>query len=333
MTILVIGDLHYKISNRTQTEQFEKQVYELLSQKDCAIEHVMILGDVLHNHERLDTMVLNRVIDFVSKVSSQCHTTILVGNHDMVNNQVFCDKDGHWLNVLKHWKNVTIIDIPTAQDIMGFRVLSVPYVYPGRFGEALEKFNLDPKDFDFVFAHQEFRGALMGAIESKIGDDYTWNTPCISGHVHKYQSINNVLYTGSAFEHSFGSAKCFLFLINRDKNIVKIKSNVVGKTVINTRIENGKVNVKIPEGSTPSLFKCIINVEKVEDFHKWSNTEEAKLICKHFTTSYNLLEKQGYIASGHKTHNDLIATFKEQVANKFPEYNDRVDRLIQKVGN
>ena len=38
-------------------------------------------------------------------------TYILVGNHDMINNQQFLT-DNHWMNGLKQWDNIVIVDHP-----------------------------------------------------------------------------------------------------------------------------------------------------------------------------------------------------------------------------
>jgi flavodoxin len=236
--ILIIGDLHFKHDNIEQCAQFVDQVKELLPRTS----HVIILGDVLHYHERLHTSTLNRFFNFLKIINKP--TIILVGNHDMINNQVFCDADGHWMNILKEWKNITIVDYPQYLKIENITFLAAPYVYPGRLAEAFELFGVKPNNADYCLLHQEIKGCKMGAIESSDGDEYTWSTPCFSGHVHDKQQVGNVLYVGSAFEHSFGSKKCFLILLNpKTKTIEHVPSKVVGKRTVHLSLLNCQVTI------------------------------------------------------------------------------------------
>lgn len=69
-----------------------------------------------------------------------------------------------------------------------------------------DKFEDKIKDIDFIFAHQEIRGAKMGAIISVDGDfwDPTWPLT-ITGHLHDYQTPQkNILYVGTPIQHTYG---------------------------------------------------------------------------------------------------------------------------------
>jgi hypothetical protein len=87
-------------------------------------------------------------------------------------------------------------------------VLFVPYVAPGRFIEALNTSSFDYTHALCIFAHQEFRGCNMGAIQSVEGDMWDEKYPqVISGHIHKNQTVgNNIYYPGSAMQHAFGES-------------------------------------------------------------------------------------------------------------------------------
>ena len=76
------------------------------------------------------------------------------------------------------------------------KFLFVPYVPPGRFVEALETYkNINWKDVDCIFAHQEFYGCKMGAILSEEGDKWESKWPLVvSGHIHSRQWINKNIY-------------------------------------------------------------------------------------------------------------------------------------------
>ena len=54
-------------------------------------------------------------------------TYILVGNHDLINNQQFLSTN-HWMNALKDWPNIFIVDKPTTlsnKSKIIFNVLSI----------------------------------------------------------------------------------------------------------------------------------------------------------------------------------------------------------------
>ena len=65
----------------------------------------------MHYHERIFTQALNKTLEVVTTLLNYAPVDILVGNHDMINNQQFLTSN-HWLNVLAGYKNVTVIDKP-----------------------------------------------------------------------------------------------------------------------------------------------------------------------------------------------------------------------------
>ena len=314
MSILIVGDLHFQIQNFIQVEQFCIQIYELLKKDN--IVHVIFLGDILHCHDKLDTIVLNYVLNFFNNIVKICNITVLVGNHDMINNTNYCNPQGHWMNCLKLNDKIKIVDVPMALDICGLKFLGMPYVYVGRFNEALNDYNFNPNDFDFCLAHQEFKDCKMGAFNSTKGDEYNFNTLCISGHIHNYQKYNNILYTGSAFEHSFGSSKCFLFLINvKSKEIEKIDSIVESKNIFYKKLkfENEKFvlnsKLKMPS-SGKKLNKLVIEVESLQNFKEWLIGEEGKLVEKNYIITYKFIEsneKENY--KNFQKKNDVLDNF------------------------
>lgn len=304
MSILIIGDLHFKINNFNQIEQFTSQVYDLLKPPGERnykykinienIKHVIFLGDILHNHEKLDTVVLNKVVNFFFKIVEYCPISILVGNHDMINNTNFCNPDGHWLNCLKLNPKIKIVDIPMVLKICNIDFLAVPYVFPGRFKEALDKFGFNPDNFDFCLAHQEFKKCKMGSFESEIGDEYNFDTKCISGHIHNYQEYGNIIYTGSAFEHSFGSDKCWLFVLNIEKkDLLKIESRVDSKKIFYCKLKKNDQNyfldtkLKIPS-SGKKLNKINLKIDNIQEYKHWLETDLGKEIVKNYTIQFVL---------------------------------------------
>lgn len=117
--------------------------------------------------------------------------------------------ENHWMNGMKEWKNTVIVDKVISEIINGEKLVFIPYVYPGRFEEALNTCKEDWRDASVIFAHQEFAGCKMGAIVSVEGDKWPLENPyVISGHIHSRQRPQkNIYYTGSAMQHAFGESE------------------------------------------------------------------------------------------------------------------------------
>ncbi len=113
------------------------------------------------------------------------------------------------MNSMKQWENVVIVDTVLEYTHNKCKFIFVPYVYPGRFQEALDTRPDWKLNLICIFAHQEFRGCKMGAIISEDGDKWPLEYPqVISGHIHMRQKPQeNVYYSGSAMQHAFGESE------------------------------------------------------------------------------------------------------------------------------
>jgi len=196
-TVLFIGDIHIKFGN---LKDLEKLKNVMLQMKD--ISFIVVAGDLLDTHEKIHSQLMNYAYEFIKSLRTIADVYVLVGNHDYINNQQFLTTN-HWMNGMKEWNRVYVVDYPL---FIENKYLLVPYVPPGRFVEALNKIN-NWKNADCIFAHQEIKNCKMGCIKSIDGDEWDVTWPMlISGHIHERQQIGlNVLYPGSALNHAFGS--------------------------------------------------------------------------------------------------------------------------------
>ncbi len=246
MKILFIGDPHIRVENFVAIDRLVEVV-----QNQCSdVNLIVVAGDVLHYHERLHTLALNKAIDFLTSLGKLARVVCLVGNHDMINNQQFLSHN-HWMH---HYKdkipNVDIVECPLSYEMEGARFVCVPYVFPGRFVEALESTQCHVGDkfhwseSDIIFAHQEFKGCRMGAIVSDDGDEWNPEWPqVISGHIHDYQKPqSNVFYPGTPMQHSFGDkgGNIVLRVDINDGNVhfEEIVTDVEKKKTIYTSVED-----------------------------------------------------------------------------------------------
>jgi DNA repair exonuclease SbcCD nuclease subunit len=219
LTALCIGDVHIQTSNVIQTREFIIKLKKLLTSSDSNdIDIVILMGDILHSHERLHTIAFNYANELFTMISELKKTYILVGNHDLINNSQFLTSN-HWMNCFKGRENITIVDDIKNISHNGVKITLCPFVPDGRFIEALKSPPSDNlwESSECIFAHQLFDGAKMGAIVAEGVEKWDEKYPLvISGHIHDKQRVQpNLYYTGSSVQHAFGESS--------DKTLLKIK--------------------------------------------------------------------------------------------------------------
>lgn len=206
LTALIIGDPHFKVSNSRETALMVKAIVQVALETHPDI--IVVEGDTLDRHESIHVSPLCRAIDFLAGLMEIAPVYLLIGNHDLKNNRQFLS-DEHPFRALKYWgPRMTVIDITTPITLRDKLFIFVPYVPPGRFIEALNRCE-HWQSSTCIFAHQEFRGAKMGAITSVEGDIWDLTYPyVITGHIHDYQEPQvNILYTGTPIQHGFGDTQ------------------------------------------------------------------------------------------------------------------------------
>jgi DNA repair exonuclease SbcCD nuclease subunit len=276
MKILFIGDPHIKTDNHEEIDILISELKKICESN--TIDQIIIGGDLMHYHERIFTQALNKSLEFVAFLATFAPVHVLVGNHDMINNQQFLTSH-HWLNVFSQYKNVKIVDKPIVlkeKKDPTFTFLMCPYVYPGRFIEAIETVSKDWKTYNVIFAHQEFKGCKMGAIVSKDGDEWGEDFPqVISGHIHDNQTPQkNIYYPGSPLQHAFGDTdKRVVCIIDEKGVITNIDLDVPKKTIIKKTVSDlSKVNMtdlhshlKIKLTATPEEFKAFKQTQQYKE--------------------------------------------------------------------
>jgi DNA repair exonuclease SbcCD nuclease subunit len=222
MKILAIGDLHCKVSTIFRFDEAANKIEQSIIQTSPDL--IVILGDIANDHEKIHATCMNRIRGFFDKLLCfQIPIYYIVGNHDMINNSVWLDPNANTIQPIAP-ADLNVVDSPIHRDIMGVKVGFCPYVYPGRFLEALDTLNTEPKSLDIIFAHQEFFGAQLGAIPSTIGDKWPEDYPLVvSGHIHDHSWLQrNILYVGAPMQHGYAEKPgktISLIEVSEDKQI------------------------------------------------------------------------------------------------------------------
>jgi DNA repair exonuclease SbcCD nuclease subunit len=277
-TVLFIGDPHFQVSNLQDVNIFIPEVVKLAKERKPDI--ILVAGDLLHTHERLHTTVLNKAYEFIDEMRKITRTYVLVGNHDYISNTQFLSTN-HWMNSLKEWDGVEIVDSVVDMTHNGNRFVMVPYVYPGRFKEAIATKTDNVDSAACIFAHQEFKGCKMGAIVSEHGDEWGIDMPLVvSGHIHsKQRPQSNVYYPGTPMQIAFGESEdnivpLFTFKGGKlDGDAEEIRLNLPGKSIIYMDADSLKEYLPPPTGDKvritlsgePSDFKSLRQTKKYKD--------------------------------------------------------------------
>lgn len=300
MNILFIGDPHIRPDNTEEVDILIHEIERVCRDASRPFDMIVIGGDVMHYHERVFTPALNKALEFIDKMRTIAPTYVLVGNHDAINNSIFLTEH-HWMNALKKWENVYIVD----NIIVKGDIILCPYVPPGRLIEAIE--TSLPRDEwvnkKIIFAHQEIKGCRMGAIMSEHGDEWKDKYPVlISGHIHDHQKVGeNVYYPGTPLQHSFGDSDVRVvtsIVINNDNDYddikpvflplrvpVKkiVKSTLKDLTTFLSKMENVDKNIKVKLDTTTVEFSAFKQTTQYKDLVK----QGVKFQLKPQTKKYN----------------------------------------------
>ena len=212
--VLAIGDPHFKVDNMEESQHFYHQVERWLLHHP--VDFIVILGDILHSHEKIYTFALNMAVKFIKMCSNFAETYCIVGNHDATSNTIYCS-DNHWLHVfhsVESKNRIHVVDKPVVVDfdeeLKDSLFVCCPYVSDGRFMEMLDEFvHADVyENSKVIFAHQLFNGGKMGAIVAENVEEWNKNLPLvISGHLHdRHTPQPNLHYAGSSQQLAFSES-------------------------------------------------------------------------------------------------------------------------------
>ncbi len=268
--VICIGDPHFMNSNINEMKIFTTKFHDLV--KEIKPDLIVNLGDTLNDHGKSDSYPAEMCRKFHKPLPKIAPLAIIIGNHDLIDNQAFLSK-WHHLGAYKQWDNTIVADKVRTLNIKGNKFVFVPYVYKGRFMEALNTLPDSLVDTRTIFAHQEFKGANYGGQKSLDGDDWPKENPMvISGHIHDYQECqDNIRYPGTPLPHTFGKEKrktISVFTFHPDGNYTEERYDlkVVKKRKITLTAEEAMV-WSPPEGV---LIKLIItgSIAAIDIFKK-----------------------------------------------------------------
>lgn len=306
--ILCIGDPHFKSNNKEETDLLRKSI--LSTVQECAPHIIILMGDTLDNGKSIYPPALYDATEFIYDLAKYAKTYVLIGNHDMINNQQFLTPVHPFTGIRNHenlhivWKLETLSINETST-----KYIFLPYVPPGRFYEALGSENM--ADVTAIFCHQEFKGAALTSTGSKIsmtGDVWDSHNPLvISGHIHTYSKLqSNIIYVGSSRQVDFGDITqktISLFIFNKNGSYSE---------------ERIDLNLKIRKIIHLSVF----------DSYRWEDLDDKNIIWKLYIDGESS-EVNRFIRSSKciwlEKHGVVVfpGNIKQQLVNKLVEHENK----------
>jgi DNA repair exonuclease SbcCD nuclease subunit len=199
-------DIHWGKKNNSRVHNqdcfnFMKWFCEQVK-KDPSITHLGFLGDWFESRSAINIETLEFSYQGLKLVNDLgLPIMFMVGNHDLHKRHT---RDIHSVNIFNEFKNIAVIDEPT---IVNEKYLFSPYL----FNHEYEKLVSVQHKMDVIFGHFEFRNFVITGYNVKMqhGPDHTlFKNPkhIFSGHFHKRQAHDNVIYMGNTFGMDFGDA-------------------------------------------------------------------------------------------------------------------------------
>ncbi len=264
--VVLISDIHYSINNLEIADKCLRKAIEVAHQLGYEL---IIAGDLNDTKAILRAEVVNRLIDTMRMANDiGVHPTILVGNHDLLNEK---GKD-HSLEFLLPFSD--LIHTP----VTSLRLNLIPYqASQDSFIEAVSSL---PKELPII-CHQGFLGAFMGDYiqdKTSVDPNLLAGREVYSGHYHRHQKLGPVTYIGSPYTITFGEAndgpKGFL-VIDPAGRVKQVKTEVRKHVVV----ERDATTIQVAEhGVKPNDLLWL----KVTGHSDWLNTLDKEELGQRF---------------------------------------------------
>lgn len=203
--VAMFTDIHFgKKNNSTQHNQdcldyvtwFCNEV-----KKDNQISHVVFMGDWFENRNSVNVMTMDYAGEAVKLLAAlNLPIYIIIGNHDLYHREsrkVFSTK------IFKEFTNITLVSEPL---LIEDKILVCPFLFKNEYSKLVEYANIP-----YWMGHFEFRNFVVTGSDRRLehGPDHKqFNKPkhIFSGHYHKRQATDNVIYIGNTFPMDYGDA-------------------------------------------------------------------------------------------------------------------------------
>jgi len=167
---------------------------------EMEVSKIIVLGDITEHKDCHPSSLVNEIVRRIADLTQHCPMDILTGNHDYI------DENCPFFKFLQYLPGVNFITHPTAiPDINSFYIPNRRHWYDA---ELISEWVA--RDYDYIFCHQLFTGAVSFSGKMLIGaspSNFTSNkTKIYAGDIHNPQIVGPVEYVGSPYLITFGDA-------------------------------------------------------------------------------------------------------------------------------
>lgn len=294
--IAMFTDIHFgKKGNSTQHNQdcldFVTWFCDKVKQ-DGKVTHIAFLGDWFENRNAINVMTMtyaNKALKLLNSLNIPVY--IIIGNHDLYHRE---SRSVYSTEVFAELYNIVLISEPTIIEDM----LICPFLFKHEYPD-LAKYS----GVKYWLGHFEFRNFVITGTDRKMehGPEHTtFKNPkyIFSGHFHKRQTRDNVVYIGNTFPMDYGDdgdnerGMCFLDTSNDE---VWFENWEDAPSYCKIRLSNVlSGNFDFPK---KCRVRCIIDMEIVYSEAQALRSEMVKeLGLREFSLEENSLERKSAIA-------------------------------------
>jgi len=229
--LFLLSDLHFGIRANSlewlenQLSFFRNFYIPFLKENVKENDILFFLGDWFDSRQLLDIYIMNTAIDIMFELVDILPVYLMPGNHDIYKKY---DTNVNSIRAFKYISNVTIFEKPVIITNKKSRILVLPWIG----NKDIEENYVRANKFDYVFAHTDiigFRYDNGKEIKSSSIDFMKFKgiKRIFSGHIHKRQEKNNIIYIGSPYHTKrgdIGNTKG-VYIFNPDDNSISFFPN------------------------------------------------------------------------------------------------------------
>lgn len=262
--------------------------------KDPDISHIFFLGDWYENRNAVNVSTLNYSHEGLKRLNALgIEIYFCVGNHDLYHRH---NRDIHSGAGFDAYENVTLIEHPA---VLNETFLLCPYIFGSEYGSLLKYTHLK-----YFAGHFEFKSFVMtGHSVLEHGPDhknFKGPTYIFSGHFHKRQVQDNVIYIGNVFPTDMGDAgdaeRGMCILDTRDDDVSFMNWDDAPTFLRTTLTEILEGNFAPPP---KCRVKCLLDVDLT--YSEVQSVKEGMLNdfkLREFSLQENVEERKAAIAEG-----------------------------------
>jgi DNA repair exonuclease SbcCD nuclease subunit len=321
MKIGMFTDIHWgakgnSIQHNDDCVEYMQWFIQNVKREKC--EAVVFMGDWFENRNAINVQTLNKSYDGLRMLDDLgLPIYFCVGNHDLYhrgNRQLYSTYHFNKFN------NVRLVSEMLVEENMIF----CPYLFKDEYPAAAAL--ISKHEPQYVFGHFEFKNFVVTGSDRRIdhGPDhklFTGPEYIFSGHFHKRQITDNVVYIGNTFPTNYGDAwddargMCVLDTADNKVKFIDWKDCPKYRKVKLSDVL-GDSSLTFPE---KCRVRCLIDVDIGYSEAQTLKEEIIKqLSLREFSLEENILEKR-----------DALAGDDSDVDFDFSSLNDAVVKMLE----